>query len=301
MQELLVDNRERAVFPFLENIEHEKLQLNTGDFIIRIDGIIKLVIERKTWPDLASSVCDGRVNNVEKLLHMSGETGCKIMYIIEGYYCDSVRLPFHTLESHLFHLIFRDNVIVSYTKSAEDTANFIMRLMKSMSTLKNKTRDQFDFPDGSKTIMWTEGGGSYDLTSIVPKTIDHYVLSMWVSIPKIGEAAGKILMEKYSLSDFIMGKVSDREFMTNVKINGRALSKPAREQLVPWNNGNDIKLLAAVPGISAKTAGILLSNRPLNQLLALDNLADESIGQRKLGKKVAAQIGEYFSFKKNAD
>ena len=58
---LVVDNRESKIktqFPQADTTTYENLEL--GDFVIRLDNADFLVFERKTIPDLAASIKDGR-------------------------------------------------------------------------------------------------------------------------------------------------------------------------------------------------------------------------------------------------
>ena len=88
--EIIVDDREKAVFPYLEDASHKylidyKIQRNeVGDYAICYKGYIMMIIERKTWEDLAASMRDGRKTNVQKLISVREKTGCQIAYLIEG-------------------------------------------------------------------------------------------------------------------------------------------------------------------------------------------------------------------------
>ena len=60
---LVIDNREKALITKLreKNIEFEIKQLDIGDIqFLNSDGHIKVIFERKTISDLASSILDGR-------------------------------------------------------------------------------------------------------------------------------------------------------------------------------------------------------------------------------------------------
>jgi ERCC4-type nuclease len=59
--EIIVDDREKAIIPYLEPQANKfvipyKVQRNeVGDYAIVYKGYILMIIERKTWVDLASS------------------------------------------------------------------------------------------------------------------------------------------------------------------------------------------------------------------------------------------------------
>src|SRR5271163_4715793 len=88
--ELIVDDRERAVTGFLEDLSHtfhinyKIKRLEVGDYSIIYKNHIMIIIERKTWADLASSLRDGRSANINKLIALREATGCQVCYLIEG-------------------------------------------------------------------------------------------------------------------------------------------------------------------------------------------------------------------------
>jgi ERCC4-type nuclease len=145
--EIIVDDREKAVIPFLEEFKNKyniiyKIQRNqTGDYAIVYKDEILLIIERKTWTDLAASMRDGRKENVKKLLNLREETKCNLAYLIEGDATPSFtkkygRLPVKNLRAHLDHLMFRDNIHIIYSKNEIYTAERLFEL--ATNYLSNK-------------------------------------------------------------------------------------------------------------------------------------------------------------------
>jgi ERCC4-type nuclease len=145
--EIIVDDREKAVIPFMAELSEKykiiyKVQRNqTGDYAIIYKDNILLIIERKTWADLAASMRDGRKENVKKLLNLREQTGCNLAYLIEGDATPSFtrkygRLPVKNLRAHLDHLMFRDNIHVIYSKNELYTAERLFEL--GQNYLSNK-------------------------------------------------------------------------------------------------------------------------------------------------------------------
>lgn len=150
--ELIVDDRERAVFDFLEahsnkyHINYKIQRSEVGDYAIVYKGYILLVIERKTWEDLASSIRDGRKENIKKLLDIREKTGCQIAYLIEGdatppFNKKFGRIPVVYLRAHLDHLAFRDGVHMFYTKNQEYTVQRLFELAKNYLSLKDTIQE----------------------------------------------------------------------------------------------------------------------------------------------------------------
>ena len=71
--ELIIDDRESKVVPYFnsselftksDDITFKVDRCNIGDYCISFNKEIVIIIERKSWKDLASSIRDGRKENV---------------------------------------------------------------------------------------------------------------------------------------------------------------------------------------------------------------------------------------------
>lgn len=144
---IIADYRERAVRPYFEKLSeqhrilYEAKQMTVGDYAICINGQIRIIIERKTWEDLASSMRDGRKENVNKLIKLRQETGCKIIYIIEGDPCPRSnksfgRIPYKNLLAHLDHLMIRDDIHIIHSTTCEQTAERLFLLAWNYVSIK---------------------------------------------------------------------------------------------------------------------------------------------------------------------
>ncbi len=145
--ELVVDDRERAVIPHLEDQSHDfriayRVQrMEVGDYALTYRGHVVFIIERKTWEDLAASMRDGRKDNIQKLLKLRTETKCQIIYLIEGSNLIRpktlvARIPFKNLRAHLDHIAFRDAVHLVYTTDVKNTAFRLFELVSNYSSIK---------------------------------------------------------------------------------------------------------------------------------------------------------------------
>jgi ERCC4-type nuclease len=150
MFHIIVDDRERAIFPYLEQpakasqISYEIRRINVGDYAICCDKQIKMIIERKTWEDLAASFRDGRKANVAKLISARQETGCILTYLIEGPACPRPnalfgRIPINNLRAHLDHLALRDNIHIIYSSDLAYSGMRLFELAKNMRSLTPRT------------------------------------------------------------------------------------------------------------------------------------------------------------------
>lgn len=151
---LIIDDRERAVFPHLKaeliDVPYRISRINVGDYAA-VMGNEKLiaVFERKTYEDFASSIKDGRYLNKQDLIDARNRTGCTIYYIVEGKAFPNAtdtfeRFPYSTIESAIDHLIMRDGFQVIFTRDTQHTIARLNRFMKSMCSLLRKN----ELPDG---------------------------------------------------------------------------------------------------------------------------------------------------------
>jgi ERCC4-type nuclease len=161
--ELVIDDREKAISNLLQEnseIKYTVKRITIGDYALILNDNIEMIVERKTLKDLASSILDGRKDNIAKLIELRLQTNCKIAYIIEGntpnYNRKINRIPYKNLLAHLDHLMMRDNVFILYTKSPEDTLERLTYLLKNISTIKKGGDNAKNITDTEKNITDTE-------------------------------------------------------------------------------------------------------------------------------------------------
>jgi ERCC4-type nuclease len=141
---ILIDDREKNVIPFFKinacGINYKVTRVTIGDYAVLYRDKILFIIERKTWADLASSIKDGRKNNVKKMIKARNDTNCILIYLIEGNPIPSDkskygRIPYKNLRSHLDHLIFRDNIHIIHSKDMDHTSRRIYELVRNYNTI----------------------------------------------------------------------------------------------------------------------------------------------------------------------
>lgn len=125
--ELIVDNREGKLKDLMNpelNIRFDNLEI--GDFVFQKKDTneVVFIIERKTLPDLASSIKSGRYREQKLRLINSGISLDKIIYLIEGRINKTQLvdgMPSTTLISSIINLLLRDNIKTIFTNDLEDT------------------------------------------------------------------------------------------------------------------------------------------------------------------------------------
>ena len=147
---IVVDTRERALYDDivrllslqkasakkLESVEIHFKTLELGDIKVVLsdnDTVVReLSMERKTLPDLVSSIRDGRYR--EQKARLLDNVRCQdISYIIEGDTVgDSLRRNDKVVSSAYCNMVFRDNVHVFFTRDVHETAVFLVSLSAKM-------------------------------------------------------------------------------------------------------------------------------------------------------------------------
>jgi ERCC4-type nuclease len=299
--ELVIDDRESKIikiipkdFPYKITIK----RIQYGDYIIYQDNKLLFVIERKTWSDLASSIKDGRKDNIDKLLSLRAETNCIILYLIEGparyRINDKInRIPFKNLQSHLDHLIIRDKVSIIYSKNAEDTPLRLEQFITNFLTLK-------DYSGGSSV--------SVDITKPKEKTDMRILKAMWNSISGISDKTSEVLIFNITLLEFMTEgqkeKISELKMKNGRDIGNRVLKIIDNLNDKTLRNKTYINILSNIGGLSKASATHLTQNYNLDDLLNGQEkmLASANKSEtRTVGEAMAKKIFKFLNLKFHYD
>lgn len=293
---LVIDSRERYITRHMcefANVRTDIRTITVGDYaIVSPQGKIAAVIERKTLEDYAASLKDGRADNIRKLRALRKETGCKIIYLIEGEYSPDPAKPFGgipylAIESSIFHLILRDSVCVLRSKGTVESAALLARLTRSASTLKTTGEAAPMAEDTPNTAHIDETGL---LTLRRGKTDREYLREMWCCFRGIGTDSADEFISKYSLRDVLSGVIPRDEITALRRPNGKLYGKRLFQALTQIDFDVELRLLQKVPRVSRSTAlSLLLSQtggkRVPGGLARILSYPAEAIGIIKVGGK----------------
>lgn len=313
---IIVDDREQAVIPYFNeykthpNITYCVQRINIGDYSIVYKEYILMIIERKSWKDLAASIKDGRKDNVEKLLKLRRDVGCQIFYLIEGNpmpkatvkFC---RVPYKNLRSHLDHLIMRDNIHIIQSKNQENTVERIFELVKNYLTIKPsllKKYDDLEIKDGKIK----EGGAIEKLKEKTEVSAESIIYKIWCCLPNIAEKTASLFINKgYHIADLILGNITKDQIYALKYNNGNVIGTLSTKiwngsRIKDINTKYFVKMLTQINGITKKTADIILNNISFECLLKGEITVETLINinktsNKKLGQKVSNQILKYLS------
>jgi ERCC4-type nuclease len=267
MFQIIVDDREQRVIPHFEqaslpaNMSFKVSRINYGDYSVLYRERILFVIERKTWKDLASSMKDGRKHNVNKMIKIREDTGCHLMYLIEGNPLPSrkirfCRIPYKNLRSHLDHIALRDGIHITHSKNMDDTVARIVEIVQNYITLKPSPIDKIDAELDAELdaeITNTAGGDAprdesaertdksqatasakkqavgpaeSKLKEKVAVSDEAIAYRIWSCVPYITEKTSCLFINKgHHVSDLILGKITKDEIYALKYDNGTIIGK----------------------------------------------------------------------------
>jgi len=308
--ELYIDDRERNVLPYLEDLSHIAhtnyvvKRMTIGDYALVYNGNILAVIERKTLQDLASSLRDGRSKNVEKLITLRESTACKIFYIIEGPLitnCNKLisNIPYKALQAHIDHLMFRDNIAIINTVNQEHTAQRLFALIVNFQSIK------------PSLLPITVGLGDDEKLSDKVESCISVNEQILRCLPGIGCLISTILAENnISLQSLYLNQHTAESIARFKYSTGGAIGLAKAEKIVQCKKIIDssseishkihVRILSTIPLISKQTAEKILSmfslSDVLNNLTTVELLSNvERSEKNKLGIKAASNILQYLS------
>lgn len=147
---LIIDDHERALFDYLTplktlKINHIITNIKRGDFAIVHHGKIFKLFERKTWHDMAATICGSRNRNFNDLIDARNKSPTFIGLIMEGRLRKGTKLvgcvPIQALHGKISNLSTRDGFHIEYTDSVEDTITY---LINEITTIQINTSNKLD-------------------------------------------------------------------------------------------------------------------------------------------------------------
>jgi ERCC4-type nuclease len=207
--------------------------LSIGDVIIcDDDGKEKMIIERKTLSDLASSIKDGRYAEQSYRLNGYSMVNHNIVYLLEGIIADwperkarMTRTPKKTLYVTMFSLQYYKGFTTINTKNVEETAEYIVRVTDKLS----RDKKQCYYDSSCNYVPYTSVVKKEKKKNITPENIDIIMLNQ---IPGISLKTSEAIIGKYKTVYNLIQELNENlGCLDNVKLkatNGeRKISKTA--------------------------------------------------------------------------
>ena len=152
--EFIIDNRETKIKEYYnqkifnnEKVEKEEYKnfikfenLDLGDFVIKYNGEVKYIFERKTIRDLSDSIKDGRYHEQKQRLKYAISNNIKVSYIFEYFmdYCNLTdfikinELNGEIILSGIINTTIRDDFGIFLTKNTDETIYLLDAIIKRM-------------------------------------------------------------------------------------------------------------------------------------------------------------------------
>lgn len=128
--DLLIDYRETNLIKNLK-IPFKSENLDVGDILFKsINNDNILLIERKTYSDLANAIQTGRHKEQKARIH-AFNSKIKI-YLIEGEYDRHSKIPESTLDSAILGMIIRDGMNIINSRSSVMTCQIITKIYEKL-------------------------------------------------------------------------------------------------------------------------------------------------------------------------
>tara|TARA_B100001540_G_scaffold313266_1_gene335872 strand:- start:759 stop:1538 length:780 start_codon:yes stop_codon:yes gene_type:complete len=209
-----IDSREKDLFIICKNlmenysynVEIKTESLPLGDIILEKDEKEIIIIERKTWKDLAASIKDGRYNEQSFRLNACNLHNHNIIYLIEGdinsYNDKYTRINKRALQSSLVSIQYLKGFSLYKTNNLTETAEWILQMGDK---LKREKASSF-YVDQEKKIQdnYSSVCKRVKKNNVNKENIGEIILSQ---IPNVSVAAAIAINSKYKSLQNLIDKI----------------------------------------------------------------------------------------------
>lgn len=227
----IISELQKSTFTF--TIEYSNLDL--GDFHICDDSDnILLIFERKTIPDLLSSIKDGRYNEQSLRLTHCNVHNHYIYYLLEGPI-----LKFHNetlVYSTICSLSYIKGFSILRTNSIKETINLLANFVTK--TARDPRTRYYDSSFNSELSDYCSVIKPKKKDNITPNNMLYRIL---IQIPSINEKIAKLIETRYTtLHNLLYTIQSDPDDLSNMKLlneqsgKSRKISKTAINNLIKF-------------------------------------------------------------------
>lgn len=258
----------------------------------KVKQVVSMIIERKTWKDLAASFKDGRTQTQHKeMVSVQERTGCIIMYLIEGRisYDKTTkvgRIPFANLDAKRRHLLLRGHALIQ-TKDQDHSAEMIVNLARDVWRMYNSGELSFSSQSevaSAKAITYDNYLRELDiLNKKYSSVIELPSVDVKSELIRLTGADGFIIHEPIDMdsiagaADEISDEIDDIELASNLAL----LDVHSDSTIIPAilterkiKSDSDIieRMWTAIPGVSVKSAPTLMENYKLSDLITANDV-----------------------------
>ena len=250
---LVIDIRERALIDICRNITQnyktvqiETAQLPIGDIIVKTDENKEvLIIERKTFQDLLSSIKDGRYEEQShRLTHSTGIPTHNIIYLLEGMISQVDVKQRKLVYSTMTSLNVFKGFSILRSSSVNESADILMTMADKIDR---------DFMRGRIPAYLRVETGILSRKESLTESESN-------TIPLPREILANTPYESVENSEvsppLLNNEIKEEDHNQNVPSYSTFVKRVKKENITPDNIGEII--LCQIPGISSKTASAIM-------------------------------------------
>jgi ERCC4-type nuclease len=301
---IVVDTRERPdVRELLEqrigntDIDFAADTYDAGDFAFYDNETLLMLIERKTWDDLAASIKDGRMDEqFGKLLDVKHKTGAVVTYIIEGkLHSQHQNMAADMLESKLRHGLIRGIGYIC-TRDLTDTIDLLVKFANDLVKVNpiKSCKEEVDILANRFTSLVIAGvddvvePAKFDLKQKKELTIERVMLDVLHKVPKVGPSVASDLLAKGFKLWMFADRVELAKLLATIRTkSGKAVSVLVKNSMldVACNVDVQVAIVAELPGIGRKTAKSIIDAISFVDILTEpDKLSTIKVNGKRISK-----------------
>ena len=225
IMKLVIDSRETHLYALLKGGENiETRQLTIGDaLLIDEEGMVHIIIERKTVQDLASSITDGRYAEQSARLDSCGTPNHNIIYLVEGSimgYRSRGRVTTQILRSSIVSLSVYKGFSVMCTTGLSETKEYLLSLLAKVE--KNTAAGKKIYSSGC-SIHYDE---TLSMTKLGKATPDTIAMHMLCQVPGVSKTISAALLRTHKLSELMEMSQPNIELLTYETDGGKTRKVP---------------------------------------------------------------------------
>ena len=299
--EVWIDQRERHVIPYFDALDGKKIPpyaielktLSAGDYAIVYQDWIIMLIERKSWQDLAATFLDrNRKFNYEKMIEERNKFGCHLFYLVEGHRpANGIHhVSTEALEAHLDHLFFDHNIVTIYSQSPEKTPERIFNLVKhymsahsnpfaaieakikllsmapegvlqldSVSNGKIIEEVKSSIPSASGSLSTAKGRSDQAIDYAMWNSIEGVTELNYVALNDIGVTLGGLLAGQYTVA-----QLGHAKYRLGTLVGDKKLTKILNSAIQPETHN---KVMSQIPLVSDNRAKSVLNKYRITDII----------------------------------
>lgn len=196
--DLIIDNRERDL---CKMVDCKTENLDLGDIIVKINGIIVVIIERKEVNDLCVSIKDGRYREQKNRIIHSLNNNVRKIYLLEGNDMSKFNLPISAYNSVIYNTMIRDNLHIIKTNNIEETIKVINSIYKRCQKFSEKIYNKVNIENTNNTQLINNTDNNYEYICHQKKrsniTKEVCCINQYNQIPGISSVIAKMIYNKY--------------------------------------------------------------------------------------------------------